>query len=288
MFARKLNKDLESLRPFQQVLLRSHARQLKETISGGTVRSLTLSPRDLGLKGRVVTVSVAAYERELRPLLAPAVDKLEALVQGPAARQADLSPDKLDAIYLVGGSAKLPLVAAMLAERFPHTKLVVSDKPFSSTAMGAAIHSTEEIRMHDILGRTFGVIRLADHGRKEYFAPIFPAGMPLPEPGAPSHTCTVEYAPIHNIGHLRYLECAGVDSEGRPTEGVRHWSEAVFPYDPTSPVGGSLSAKAIIHRPDLQHSQVRETYSCDKDGVITVNIQRCSDGQALSCEIFRA
>ena len=49
--------------------------------------------------------------------------------------------------------------------------------------MGAAIRSAEEVRLHDILGRTFGVIRLSDHGQKEYFSPIFPAGMRLPKLG---------------------------------------------------------------------------------------------------------
>jgi hypothetical protein len=166
--------------------------------------------------------------------------------------------------------------------------LVVSDKPFSSAAMGAAIHKGEEVRLHDILGRTFGVMRLADFGRREFFAPIFPAGMKLPESDTAPCTHTVQYNPHHNIGHLRYLECAGVDGEGRPAEGVRPWSEAVFPYDPAIPVGGSLTADAIVHRPDLEHAPVRETYSCDTDGVITVNIQRCCDGQGLSCEIFRA
>jgi len=135
-----------------------------------------------------------------------------------------------------------------------HTQLVITDKPFSSTAMGAAIHSSEEVRLHDILGRTFGVVRLSEHGRREYFCPIFPAGLTLPKPGSPPLQHSVTYSPQHNIGHLRYLECSVVDSQGRPAEGVRPWSEAVFPYDPAIPVGKDLVAEG--HRaPTRPHRQ---------------------------------
>lgn len=287
-FARKMKVDFESLRPFQRVLLLAQARQQKESIGTGAGRSLSVSPPDLGIKGKVCTVAVSTYFKELRPLLAPAMEKLRALVNGSAARDAGISADSLDAIYLVGGSARLPLIPQMLAEQFPNTKQILSDKPFSSTAMGAAIHSGEEIRLHDILGRTFGVIRLLDYGRKEYFAPIFPAGMPLPDLNSGPCLRTIEYGPHHNIGHLRYLECSTVDPEGRPAEGVRQWSDAVFPYDPAIPVGGHICPDQIVSRPDLEDKAVRETYSCDADGVITVNIQRQCDHQSLSCEIFKA
>jgi len=288
LFVRKLKWEWESLRLFQRTLLLAQARQQKESIGTGGDRSLTLSPRDLGLKGKICTVGVPAYFKELRALLQPAMDKLRALINGLAASHAGIDTDSLDAIYLVGGSARLPLIPQMLAEAFPQTRQIISDKPFSSTAMGAAIHSSEEIRLHDILGRTFGVIRLQDCGRKEYFAPIFPAGMPLPDLDSGPCLHTVEYGPQHNIGHLRYLECSAVDPEGRPAEGVRPWSEAVFPYDPAIPVGLGLSPDHIVPRPDLEDKSVRETYACDADGVITVKIQRRCDNQSLSCEIFKA
>jgi molecular chaperone DnaK (HSP70) len=288
LFTGKMKIELDELRPFQRTLLVSHARQQKESISSGAVRSLTFSPQDIGLSGRVCTVGVPFYFQQLEVLLQPALEKLLALVNGPAARAAGISSESLNAIYLVGGSSKLPLIPRKVAERFPKTQLVITDKPFSSTAMGAAIHSSEEVRLHDILGRTFGVVRLSEHGRREYFCPIFPAGIPLPKPGFPPLQHSVTYSPEHNIGHLRYLECSAVDQEGQPAEGVRLWSETIFPYDPSIPVGGHLAPQGIVPRPDLLDKLVQETYSCDQDGVITVNIRRCCDGQSLSCEIFRS
>jgi len=286
MFAEKLKLDLDALSPLQRELLLRHACQQKESISSGSVRTLTLIPADLGLKGKPCTVSVASYFKELIPVVAPAIETVASLIGGSASRAAGIDTEEIDAIYLVGGSSKLPLVTEMLANRFPGLRLVMTDKPFTATAMGAAIHSAETITMHDILSRHFGVLRLADHGQREYFAPIFRAGMRLPPQGAPPVEMRVVYAPRHNIGHLRYFECAGVDEMGRPTFGVRAWSDVVFPYDPAIPVTREVRPEEIQSRDDLADCAVCETYACDSDGVISVHLSR-RDGQTRAYEIFR-
>jgi hypothetical protein len=153
--------------------------------------------------------------------------------------------------------------------------------------MGAAIHAADTVTMHDILSRHFGVIRLADHGQREVFDPIFPAGMQLPPRGTAPVERRVEYAPRHNIGHLRYLECAAVDGDGRPALGVRTWSDVLFPYDPAIPVDQRVTPSDVRDRDDLLGTAVSETYACDGDGVISVRVSR-PDGQSRSFEIFRS
>jgi hypothetical protein len=199
-----------------------------------------------------------------------------------------VQPAQIDAMYLVGGSSKLPLVSSLLAKRFPALRRVTTDKPFTATAMGAAIHSAETVTLRDILSRHFGVIRLADHGQREYFAPIFPAGMRLPARGGPPEERTIEYTPQHNIGHLRYFECATVDTAGRPSAGVRAWSDVLFPYDPQIPVDRRVTAADVRACDGLRGECVRETYSCDSDGVISVRLTRGADGQGRVYEIFRS
>ncbi|MBA4387099.1 MAG: hypothetical protein C0404_03900, partial [Verrucomicrobia bacterium] len=115
---------------------------------------------------------------------------------------------------------------------------------------------------------------------------IFPAGTRLPEPGEPAIETTLEYAPCHNIAHLRYVECAATDEQGVPVSGVRPWSQAYFPYDPAVPFGRLRDDVVIVDRPDLLGTKIRETYSCDADGVITVKITRCLDGQSATFEVF--
>jgi molecular chaperone DnaK (HSP70) len=286
-FARALKTDVEGLPRLQRELLLRHACHQKESIASGSVRTLALVPADIGLEGAPCTVSVATYFKDLTPVITPAVDAVWSLVHGDAARAAGVRVSRLDAIYLVGGSSKLPVVSSLLAKRFPGLRLLVTDKPFTATAMGAAIHAAERVTMRDILSRHFGVIRLADHGRHEYFAPIFPAGMRLPARGAPPAQLHVEYTPRHNIGHLRYFECAGVDRAGQPAAGTRAWSDVLFPYDPQIPVDRRVTAADISDRSDLDGHAVCETYTCDSDGVISVRVRRSSDGQSRVFEIFR-
>lgn len=287
MFARGLGVDFDTLSPSQRALLLRHACQQKESIASGAVRTLMLLPADLALPGKPCTVSVKAYFHALAGVLGAAVDTVAALVSGPAARAAGVDPEQLDALYLVGGASKLPLVGQLLSERFPQVRLVATDKPFTATAMGAAIHSAETVTLHDILARHFGVLRLAEEGRREYFVPIFPAGLRLPPRGTPPVELAVEYSPRHNIGHLRYFECAAVDESGLPAIGVRAWSDVLFPYDPAIPFERRVARDEIRHRDDLAGITVCETYACDSDGVISVRLSRRGDGESRSYEIFR-
>jgi molecular chaperone DnaK (HSP70) len=287
LFAEALGIDLASLDPFQRSLLLQIARQQKESIASGAVRSLVFAPEDVGWKGDAVRVSLRKYYAELTALLEPALEKMVSVVRGPAAHRAGIDEKALQAIYLVGGSSLLPLVPQRVAERFPGVRLILSDKPFTATAMGAAIHSAQTVQVHDILSRTFGVMRLADGGAREVFSPIFRAGTPLPSPHGPLLEHTAEYSPQHNIGHLRYLECVAMDPAGRPAEGIRYWSDTLFPYDPSIPPGVAMTPDQIASRDALLRTRVREHYTCDPDGVITARLTRCCDGYASVYEIFK-
>jgi molecular chaperone DnaK (HSP70) len=287
LFAARLNLDLNGLRPFQRQLLLMHARRQKESISEGATKSLTLAPDDLGLPGDLCRVPVTAFFKELAGLLEPAMEKMGELANSPAAREGCSGASSLDAVYLVGGSSRLPLVPTLLSRRFPDVKLIMTDKPFSSTAMGAAIHATEEMQMHDVLSRSFGVLRLTERGTREFFSTIFPAGMRLPQRGGSPVVKEIEYTPRHNIGHLRYLECSGLDAHGQPAEGLRRWSDVLYPYDAAIRVGTLLTQAQIVARDDLADQPVCETYTCDADGVITVTIRRRRDGQTGTYEVFR-
>lgn len=245
----------------------------------GQSRTLTLDPEEIGLSGNPIKVTASAYEKQLTELIEPAVEKLEDVIKAAG-------DDELETIYLVGGSSKLPLVSKLIARRFPKVKLFSTDKPFSATSMGAAIQSVETMRVHEVFARHFGVIRLADHGTREIFVPVFQAGLRLPARGEAPISTEVRYQPCHNIGRFRYLECTAVDAQGKPEAGLRAWSEILFPYDHTLAINEPLPADQIVHRNDLAGEAV-ETYTCDSDGIITVQMKR-ADGQSRTFEVFRA
>lgn len=279
MFCEKLNLNFQSLSPFHRTLLLMLACREKERLSLGQSRSLTLDPEEIGLPGETVKVTAAAFEKRLTELLEPAVDKLAETIKATGA-------DDVATIYLVGGSSRLPLVGKLIAQRFPKVKLLTSDKPFSAGAMGAAIHSAETMRVHEVFARHFGVIRLADHGQREVFAPVFEAGLRLPARGELPVTTRIRYQPRHNIGRLRYLECTSTDPHGKPAAGLRPWSEILFPYDTGLALNHPLDPAQIVGRDDLS-GEAAETYQCDSDGVITVQLSR-GDGQSRTFEVYRS
>ena len=279
LFCEKLKINFSSLSPFHRTLLLMHACRVKERLSSGQSRTLTLDPEEIGLPGDSVKVTAAAFEKLLTELIEPAILKLEEVIIAAGS-------DELETIYLVGGSSRLPLVSKLIARRFPKVKLFTTDKPFSATAMGAAIQGVETMRVHEVFARHFGVIRLADHGTREIFVPVFKAGLRLPAHGDAPITTQVRYIPRHNIGRFRYLECTAVDAEGKPETGLRIWSEILFPYDCALTVNEPLSPERIVPRNDLSGEAV-ETYTCDSDGIINVQIKR-PDGHSLTYEVFRA
>lgn len=279
LFCEKMKIEFDSLSSFHRTLMLIQSCREKERLSTGQSRTLSLDPEEIGLEGSPVKVTAAAFEKRLTDLIEPAVEKLTEVITSAGC-------DDLESIYLVGGSSRLPVVSKLIARRFPNIRLFTTDKPFTATAMGAAIHSSEAVRVHEVFARHFGVIRLADHGTREIFAPVFKAGLRLPAPGEAPINTDVQYHPHHNIGRLRYLECTSVDADGKPAAGLRPWSEILFPYDCGLAVNDALHPDRIIPRDDLATIAV-ETYSCDSDGIITVQIRR-SDGQSRTFEVFRS
>ena len=266
------------------MMLLAQAQREKERLGNGAVRSLTLDPEELGLPGAPVRVGVAAYEAALAGLLAPAVAAMQAVLAGAGREGGGVPP--VSSLYLVGGSCRLPVVARLLARAFPGLTLVATDKPYTATAMGAAIRAGERMVVREVFARHFGVLRLADGGARDVFTPIFPAGTRLTAAGEAPLVRSVSYAPRHNIGRLRFLECAGVDASGMPAEGKRAWSEMRFPYDRGIAPEARLDDAPIVARDDLAGEKITETYSCDAGGIISVRVSR-SDGVGRSAEIFR-
>lgn len=286
MFLDRLGGSPETVSPLTRHALLRQARSQKESISTGAVRSLFLNPMDFGLKGRPVSLPVDAYYERIRPRLAPAVVLLGEVIESAAKRQPKVAEAGRLTVYLVGGSSKLPLVAEMVSAAFPDSRVVLTDKPFRSVAMGAAICAMDRVSYRDVFARHFGLLRLRDHGRVETFDTIFPAGTPIPRRGEPPLEKVACYRPAHNVGHLRYLECTGIGPDGLPAEGVRTWSDILFPYDPAQSLTTELAPTEIETTDRFSNEPVCEVYRCDHDGVITVELRRPASRDARCYEIF--
>ena len=286
-FLEQLGASPDDLGAMARHALLRHVRAQKEIICTGAVKSLFLNPREFGLPGGTVSIAVADYYDRIRPLLIPAVAKLGEVIASAAQAHAQVEAGAALTIYLAGGSAKLPLVAEMVKQAFGGCRIVLSDKPFRSVAMGAALCAVDRVSYRDVFARHFGLIRLRDHGRAETFDTIFPAGTPIPRKGEAPLEKAAWYHPAHNIGYLRYLECSAVGGDGLPAGDMRAWSDILFPYDPSHSLSDRLSLADVTATDCFAQTPACEVYRCDSDGVITVELRRPGANDARCYEIYR-
>lgn len=81
-----------------------------------------------------VTITRSQYESLIRPLIQKSIDLIDKLLN-----EANFPIDTIDNILLVGGSSCIPLVKAMLSQKYGAEKVLSSEKPMLAIAEGAAI-----------------------------------------------------------------------------------------------------------------------------------------------------
>ncbi|MEW6666380.1 MAG: Hsp70 family protein [Thermodesulfobacteriota bacterium] len=271
----------ESTRPLTQteeVRLLEECRERKEGLKANT-RKMMVDPGTVIRNERPVMIDTGEVYTRCEPLIQQTIDKLETVLQG--LRYLGIDPEdsrSLAAIYLVGGSVSFPPVARRLRDLYSG-KVKVSPFPHAATAIGlaAAADPGARIRVRETISRHFGVWREQELGREKYFDPIFIKQREVDlESG--SLEVTRSYRPIHNIGHLRYLECTSLGSRGEPEGDISLWKDAFFPYDPSLRDRPDLSAIPVEIRPDLQTQEVVETYGYDPAGQVRVEIENRTSG----------
>ncbi|HKQ93323.1 MAG TPA: Hsp70 family protein [Blastocatellia bacterium] len=257
------------------VKLLEECRHKKESLHPNT-RRITID-LGLGVEGAgEVTVTVGDFYEVCRPLIESTIEAMESVME-KSAREAGLDLRE-SAVYLVGGSSDLPLVARSLKEKYGK-QVRRSPYPHAATAIGLAIAADTEAgyKLRERFTRHFGVWREWDDGRQIAFDPLFEKNTPLPLKGEQPLSRVRRYAPIHNVGHFRYLECSRLDQAGQPQGDLAPWDEILFPFDPALRGAEDLKDTAISHARDHNHV-VEEVYSCDHNGVIEVEIRDADNG----------
>jgi len=218
-----------------------------------------------------IQLPVADFYEAARPLVEETIAAAEELLGRHSG--------EFEALYITGGGSELPLVARVLRERFGR-RVRRSAFTRSATAIGLAIQADqpETYRLSERLSRFFGVWREADSGCRIVFDPLFPKGTALPAAGEPPLSIRRGYAPVHNIGHFRFLECSHRDSDGAPTGEVTIWDEIRFPFDPALEGAEDFRSLAVTRLPAAASQWTEELYECDAGGSITVTIANRTDG----------
>lgn len=249
--------------------LLEECREKKEGLHPNTRKVAIDLGRTLEGAGEVIVNTGEFYER-CRPLIKRTVRAMErAMRRASVEAEVDGRPV---AVYLVGGSTGLPVVARLLRERYER-QVRKSPYPHAATAIGLAIAADSQMgyKLRERFTHHFGVWREAETGRAVALDVLFKKDTLLPERGQQKLTCSRFYRPMHNIGHFRYVECSHVDVSGQPIGDITPWNEIYFPFDPGLQNQSRLDRIPITRAP-LAEQWIEEQYSCDEHGIIEVNI----------------
>lgn len=253
------------------------AREAKETLKA-TTRKLVV---DLG--GDPVTLDTAELYARAAPLIDRTIAQTDLLFE--RLRERGIDPDdprSLGGLYLVGGGVGFPAVARSLRAKFGK-KLQLAAQPFAATAIGLAIAADADahVMIREALTRHFGVWREADAGADKVFDPLIGKNTSGDAPIVVQR----RYRPTHAVGHLRFLECGALDDGGQPVQDLVPWRDVYFPYDPALADRSDLSGVTNERRADLMANEIAETYTCARDGTISVVIENTSRGYARSYDL---
>ncbi|MBI3681105.1 MAG: Hsp70 family protein [Acidobacteria bacterium] len=227
-----------------------------------------------------ISLPVAQFYEEARPYVEETIDTVRGLLD----RQGHAAPDCL---YITGGGSELPLVARRLKEEFGR-RVKRSAYTRSATAIGLAIQAdaASGYELRDKFTRYFGVWREAEAGRRIIFDPLFEKGAPLPGTGERALEITRRYRPVHNIGHLRYLECSHVAGD-QPGGDITFWDEIRFALDPALHRHASVEGLPVEYSQRAAEQDIEEVYRCDAAGIVHVTIRNLSAGYEQTWHLGR-
>ena len=262
---------IENLSDSQLVLLLEECREKKESLRPNTKKIVLDMGRGILGADEVVVLTSDFYEA-CRPLIESTLEAMGRAIE-KALGVAEIDLKSLAAVYLVGGSSDFPPIARLLKERYG--KLVKrSLYPHASVAIGLAVAADTEAghTLRERFTRHFGVWREFESGRQIAFDNLFAKDTVLPGKGEAKLILQRCYLPAHNVGHFRYLECGGLDEHSQPQGDITRWDEIYFPFDPALRDETDLSVIPVVRASGL-HNLIEETYTCDSNGIIEVEIK---------------
>ncbi|MFI5301571.1 MAG: Hsp70 family protein [Polyangiales bacterium] len=285
MAAEQAGFRLDDLDDASAARLLDACRDAKERIAP-TTRKITLDLTSyLGDEAPVdeITVSASAYLEACAPLVERTLTAMQSIVDRTdlAAPEPDVERPSTDVagLYVVGGASALPTVGRLLRARFGR-RVHRSPYPHAAVAIGLAIagDSASGFILDDRFSRTFGLFRETAAGARATYDVLFARDTPLPRAGEPPRTIHRWYRPAHDVGHLRFFECSGLDEAGEPQGDLAPLEEVWFAYDPALRDEGAPLADHLVRRLHGLGEIIQETYSLDEKGLVTLAIEEPSTG----------
>lgn len=182
-FLKEQNIDIQELDHKEQSAIHKQAELCKLALSQEQAGKMNLVLKD---KNCEVNINREEFEKISNELLLRLKRPIER-----ALNDASLSPSELEAVILIGGSTRMPVVKSVVGKMFG--KLPYSNiNPDEAVALGAAIQAAlkdrnealKEIILTDVCPYTLGtdVVEQVENGKYEdgYFFPIIERNTPIP------------------------------------------------------------------------------------------------------------
>ncbi|AWB46317.1 molecular chaperone HscC [Paenibacillus sp. CAA11] len=249
--------DYQALDFKQRSALFKQAEVCKRAIGVGTKGEMTFT---LGDVTHTLNLDRAEFEKIAGQLILRLRHPIER-----ALRDASLSPSDLDAVILIGGATRMPVVRSVVSKIFgqmPYTQI----NPDEAVALGAAIQvalkerneALKEVVLTDVCPYTLGIETTKVLGRDHYdsghFSPIIERNSPIPISRVES------YSTIHD--QQEQIRVHIYQGESRKVEHNIKLGEMLIPVSP-APAGE-------------QSIDVRFTY--DINGILEVEVTTVSTG----------
>lgn len=246
--------------------------QAKESLTAQTRRI------PVELDGELVVVPAEDFYRACDPLVEQSLETMSSLVDslGPE------TEEQVAGIHLVGGGSSLPSVPRRLRERFGR-RVHRAQQPGASTAIGLAIAADPEsgYSLTERLSRSFGVFREQESGARVVLDQVLSPQQEVESDGA---AVTRRYRAVHDLGVLRFVECADVAQDGSPAGALAPVGELRFPFDRRLQDGRDLSGHRVGPLPDGEDVWVEEVYRVDGSGAVSVTVTDLGTGFTLEAQ----
>jgi molecular chaperone DnaK (HSP70) len=265
--------DSSNLSQQEWFLLIEACREKKEALHPNTKKIEIELDALPGSEATRAVIQVADYYERCWPLVAETLHATDDMMASHGGLEV------FEALYVTGGGSELPLVSRVLRERYGR-KVKRSAYMRAATAIGLAIHSDIQsgYTLRERFHQYFGVWREADQGSRIVFDPIFSKGTELPAAKQAALVVKRKYRPVHNVGHFRFLESTRILPDSQPAGEITYWDMILFPFDPALEKSKSLEGCEVSHSERAHHCEMEETYRCDSNGRVSVEIRNLSTG----------